>query len=106
MPKSLIAAYPSTAGAARRAAERSAAQRDEAPGDGAPGGVTFPVVSSVARSDTVHGQCGRRATAKTDWPKGGRTSDSAALVTGRTSRSYSLTIGPSFGISLNTQVAR
>ena len=46
-----------------------------------------------------------RATAKTDWPNGGRTMLSAALVTGRTRESYTLTIGPSFGASLNTEVA-
>ena len=52
-----------------------------------------------------HGQPGTRATAKTDWPNGGRTSCSAALVAGRTRVSYTLTIGPSFGISRKTLVA-
>src|SRR5215211_6883999 len=69
------------------------------------GGAGLVWSASVARVDTVIGQCGRRATAKTDWPNGGRTSVSAALVTGRTRVSYHLTIGPSLGVSLNTEVA-
>ena len=55
---------------------------------------------------TIGYRWGTRATAKTDWPNGGRTNDSTHLVTGNTTRSYTLTIAPSLGVNRNTDVAK
>jgi hypothetical protein len=62
-------------------------------------------VQFAMRPRTVGGQAGRRPTAKTDWPKGGRTTCSIALVVGSTTESYTFTIGPSLGVRRKTLVA-